>query len=259
MKNYRKIFDLTGQRILITGAGRLNGIGATLAKCLVDYGATVIIHDRNETEQMRSILCELKEINPHCAIAIEDLSVAGAGQKLIQSTEKQHGSLDIVITNHSLQVLGNFTDVTAEEMTRQININFCANVEILQTILPLMASRHKGKIINIGSVNQSSPKAIVSIYAAMKAAQHNLIQSLAQAYAKQGVMLNTIVPGLIDTYPENRAGHEQDEKSWDDYASQLNWLGRAGLPSEITSAVLFLASPATTFMTGETINITGGY
>lgn len=252
------MFDLNGVRILVTGAGRLNGIGAAISAGLAQQGATVIIHGREMTEESQQVLSQLKAINPQCDFVSQDLSAPNAGKALITLVERDFGPIDVFIANHSLQVLGDFVELSNEQIQQQVQVNFLVNVQMLQTILPIMVSRKRGKIINIGSVNQDLPKAVVSVYAAMKAAQHNLVKSLAREFASQGVLMNTISPGLVDTYPENRAGDQQACQAWDDYASQLNWLGRAGLPSEMAGAAVYLASSASNFMTGETINLTGG-
>jgi len=129
---------------------------------------------------------------------------------------------------------------------------------MLQSTLPTMAEQGWGRVINIGSINQSRPKAIVTAYAATKAAQHNIIQSQAREYAARGVLLNTLSPGLVDT-DRNAARKANDPAGWQDYVNQLNWMGRAGLPNEMVGAAIFLASDACSFMTGETVLITGGY
>nr|QED22210.1 SDR family NAD(P)-dependent oxidoreductase [uncultured Alphaproteobacteria bacterium] len=114
-----------------------------------------------------------------------------------------------------------------------------------------------GRIVNIGSINQARPKAIVTGYAATKAAQHNLVQSQARYYAGKGVLLNTLAPGIVDT-DRNAQRKNADPAEWDEYVRQVNWMGRAALPDEMVGAALFLASDACSFMTGETIFLTGG-
>jgi NAD(P)-dependent dehydrogenase (short-subunit alcohol dehydrogenase family) len=105
---------------------------------------------------------------------------------------------------------------------------------------------------------QLRPKGVVSAYAATKAAQHNLIQSQARDYAQSNVLLNTLAPGLIDT-DRNAGRRDNDPEGWAQYTRSLNWMGRAGQPSEMVGAAIFLASDACSFMTGEAIFLTGGY
>jgi NAD(P)-dependent dehydrogenase (short-subunit alcohol dehydrogenase family) len=147
--------------------------------------------------------------------------------------------------------------MTDEDFEFQIDVNLRSTIEMLQTCLPLMASRGWGRVVSIGSVNQAHPKAIVSAYAATKAAQHNLIRSQARDYATKGVLLNTLAPGLVDT-DRNAARKSDDPEGWLNYSRQLNWLQRAGTPNEMVGAAVFLASDACSFMTGEEIFLTGG-
>ena len=98
----------------------------------------------------------------------------------------------------------------------------------------------------------------MTAYAATKAAQHNIIQSQARQYAKDNVLLNTLAPGLVDT-DRNADRKNADPDAWHKYVSELNWMGRAGKPEEMVGAALFLASDACSFMTGETIILSGGY
>lgn len=256
--NYKNIFDLTGKRILVTGAGRKNGIGAHVAMALADFGADIALHDLKVTEENKMLVKCIQAKGVCCEFFAQDLSKPLGGKELIEQVMTHFGSLDVAVLNASAQILGDFLSVTSEQVELQLNVNFKANIEILQLLLPKMAEQGWGRIVNMGSVNQRSPKAIVSIYAAAKAAQHNLLMSLAREYSKKGVLLNSIAPGLIDTYPENREGDAIACKQWDDYAEQLNWIGRAGNVEEIVGAAVYLSSNACSFMSGETIYISGG-
>ncbi|TKB43067.1 SDR family NAD(P)-dependent oxidoreductase [Thalassotalea mangrovi] len=255
--NYLKLFSLAGKRALITGAGRSDGIGAAIAKGLADCGAEVIIHDH--LIDTAEVATRIRESGGKCHTLSQDLSVKNAGRDLIASAYQRFGDIDILVLNASYQVVGDFADVSNDDFEQQININLRSNFEILQDILPRMKHQGWGRVVNIGSVNQRSPKSIVSIYAAAKAAINNLIQSLARDYAAANVLLNTVAPGLVDTYPQKRANDPQAEQAWDDYARQLNWVGRAAQPEEIVGAVLYLASPACSFMAGESLFVTGGF
>jgi len=93
---------------------------------------------------------------------------------------------------------------------------------------------------------------------AVQAAQHNVIQSQARDYARHGVLLNTLAPGLVDT-DRNAGRRDADPAAWDQYVRGLNWMGRAGKPEEMVGAAVFLASDACSFMTGESMVLSGGY
>lgn len=258
MPDFKKIFDLSGKRALVTGAGRAQGIGAAIASGLADFGADVAVHVGSEQKGGENVRDQIRNLGRQSELFLQDLSVHGAGKHLIEKVQKDFGDIDILVLNATAQINGRFEDVTPEQYELQVNVNLGANFEILQSILPGMASRQWGRVVNIGSINQRSPKSVVALYAATKAAQHNLIQSLARDYAASGVLLNTLAPGLVDTYPEKREGDHEASEQWHTYARQLNWMGRAGVADEMVGAAVYLSSPACSFMTGETIFITGG-
>ncbi|WCK05673.1 SDR family NAD(P)-dependent oxidoreductase [Agrobacterium tumefaciens] len=248
------VFGLTGRTALVTGSSR--GIGAAIAEGLAGAGAHVILHG----------------VKPDAAAAVQnrivasggtaqelagDLSEPGAGRDLIERAEAI-APVDILVINASVQINAVLSELTPDDLAFQLAVNLGSTVDMLQSVLPRMAARKWGRVVSIGSVNQQRPKSVVTAYAATKAAQHNLIQSQARDFARDNVLLNTLAPGLIDT-DRNAHRREENPEAWDQYVKTLNWMGRAGQPEELVGAALFLASEACSFMTGETIFITGGY
>ncbi|CUX47082.1 SDR family NAD(P)-dependent oxidoreductase [Agrobacterium genomosp. 13] len=248
------VFGLKGRTALVTGSSR--GIGAAIAEGLAGAGANVILHG----------------VKPGAAAAVQhrivasggtaqdlagDLSEPGAGRDLIERAEAI-APVDILVINASAQINAVLSELTPDDLAFQLAVNLGSTVDMLQAALPRMAARKWGRVVSIGSVNQLRPKGVVTVYAATKAAQHNLIQSQARDYARDNVLLNTLAPGLIDT---DRNAHRRDEdpEGWADYVRTLNWMGRAGQPEEMVGAAIFLSSEACSFMTGENIFLTGGY
>ncbi len=249
------IFDLTGRTALVTGSSR--GIGAAIARGLAAAGARVAVHGQTEAstvETCRHIYGELGQ----CEALFGDLARPGQGRKLVETCEELFGKLDILVINASAQINAPLSQLNEADLSLQIDVNLRSTIEMLQTSLPLMAARGWGRVVSIGSINQSGPKPLVTAYAATKAAQHNLIQSQARDYAKSGVVLNTLSPGLIDT--DRNADRSQDDPvGWADYVAQANWMGRMGTPEEMVGAAVFLSSDACSFMTGEVVTLSGGY
>ncbi|WEX11068.1 SDR family oxidoreductase [Chelativorans sp. AA-79] len=252
---YRNLFRLDGRTALVTGSSR--GIGAAIAKGLAAFGAKVVVHGQ-APESTQSTCEAILEAGGACVAVHGDLAAPGAGRDLIRQAEEAEGLLDILVINASAQINGTLDTVTDEDFATQVNVNLRSTVEMLQACLPGMAERGWGRVVNIGSINQLRPKGIVAIYAATKAAQHNLIQSLARDYAPKGVLLNTLAPGLIDT-DRNAPRRDADPEGWAAYVRQLNWMGRAGHVDEMVGAAVLLASDACSFMTGEAIVLSGGY
>jgi NAD(P)-dependent dehydrogenase (short-subunit alcohol dehydrogenase family) len=248
------IFGLTGRTALVTGSSR--GIGAAIAEGLAGAGARVIVHG----SRPRAADGTLERIHAAGGAALQidaDLAAPGAGRDLIERAEAM-GPVDILVINASAQVNAVLADLSSEDLALQIDVNLRATLDMLQAALPLMAARGWGRVVSLGSINQLRPKSIVTAYAATKAAQHNIIQSQARDYARQGVLLNTLAPGLVDT-DRNADRRDADPAAWDEYVRGLNWMGRAGHPEEMVGAAIFLASDACSFMTGETLVLSGGY
>lgn len=250
-----RLFRLDGKRALVTGSSR--GIGAAIAKGLAAFGAHVVVHGSTEAST-QTTCAAIKTAGGKCSSVGGDLSQPGAGKLLIKAAEALGAPIDILVINASAQINGQIETIDDENFTAHIAVNLRSSIDMLQACLPGMAQRGWGRVVSIGSINQSRPKPVVTMYAASKAAQHNVIQSLARQYAPQGVLLNTLAPGLVDT-DRNADRRDHDPEGWAAYVRELNWMGRAAHADEMVGAAVFLASNACSFMTGETILMTGGY
>lgn len=250
----QSIFGLQDRTALVTGSSR--GIGAAIAKGLAAAGAHVFVHGQSEKSPNMTVAA-IRSDGGHADAVSAELGKPNSGRRLIEKCEDRAGGLDILIINASVQINASLAQVTPQDLDEHLNVNLRSTVEMLQSCLPSMAARNWGRVVGIGSINQYTPKPVVSVYAATKAAQHNLIQSQAREYAGTGVVLNTLAPGLIDT-DRNSDRKQEDPEGWKSYTERVNWMGRAGVPSEMVGAALFLASDACSFMTGETVNLTGG-
>lgn len=250
----QEIFNLTGKSALVTGSSR--GIGAAIAQAFAAAGARVFVHGktRHSADRTRDAILST---GGKADSVYGDLGILGQATELVRSCEIEVNGLDIVVINASAQINAPLSALSIEDLTLQFDTNLRSTVELLQACLPGMAERGWGRVVNIGSVNQTQPKSIVTAYAATKAAQHNLIQSQARQYAASGVLLNTLSPGLIDT-DRATARKTENMQEWLEYTRNVNWMGRAGETHEMVGAALLLSSNACSFMTGEVITLSGG-
>jgi NAD(P)-dependent dehydrogenase (short-subunit alcohol dehydrogenase family) len=255
-------FSLVNRSALVTGGAM--SMGRAIAIVLAEAGADVAIttapaadaklglaHAAEETR------AEIASLGRKSAVIAADFNELGAARRTVAEAEAALGKVDVLVICASIQTRQPFAQVDATEITRQVTVNFNSTVELLQAALPGMAKRGWGRVLSIGSINETRPEIELAIYAALKAAQHNLIRNLARQYADKGVNLNTIAPGLVAT--ERNRWRRQDAADWARIQHGVNPMHRAGLPDEIANAALFFCSEAASFCTGANLEITGGH
>lgn len=254
-------FSMIGRRALVTGGSV--SIGRSIALAFADAGASVAIHHcaaadaafgkpdaAGETADLirkrggRAVIIEADFGNAHEALR----TVAAATDAL--------GGVDVLAVCASVQYRVPFEAITAEQIEHQIQINFRASIELMQSALPPMKARGWGRVLTIGSVNQTTPEAELTVYAALKSAQHNLAINLARQYAPFGVTVNNLSPGLIAT--ERNLWRRADAQAWAAIERDSSPMRRAGMPEEMAGAALLLCSEAGSFITGADLQATGG-
>ncbi|EUK19222.1 SDR family NAD(P)-dependent oxidoreductase [Commensalibacter papalotli (ex Servin-Garciduenas et al. 2014)] len=240
---------------LITGGAQ--GIGFDTAKAFADQGANVIIADYNEKQAQIAA----QEINKqgNTAIAITcDVSKEDHVKATITQIIDQFGQLDIAFNNAGVQSpVTNIADLTSEEYDRTLNINLkgvwlCMKYELLQ-----MRKQGSGVIVNCSSLGGLVGGVGRAAYHATKHGVLGLTKSAALEYAIQNIRINAICPGTIDT-PMVEKMFETGDLSREDLA-RVQPIGRLGKGSEIADAVLWLCSPASSFVIGQSISVDGGY
>jgi NAD(P)-dependent dehydrogenase (short-subunit alcohol dehydrogenase family) len=198
------LFDLKGRTALVTGASR--GIAAAIATVLAENGAKVCINYSAEADQRMGFpdaAARLRDtlVARGCDVALHDVDLAALDgpERLIDGLEPGFRHLDIVVLSASLQIHNSFLDLSRQEIESQIGLNFVNTALILQKILPGMMERRYGRILTIGSVQETVSSPEMPIYSATKAAQWNLVQNLAAQFASHGIAINNLSPGLIET------------------------------------------------------------
>jgi glucose 1-dehydrogenase len=255
------LFSLKKHRALITGGSV--SIGQAIAVALAQAGADVALQYSPGADagfgvpDAATSTCRLIEAMGRRSHAIAaDFTLAGEGRRTVEEAVATLGGVDILVIAASVQKRQSFESVTRQDVDWQASVNFHATIELLQAALPAMAARRCGRVLSIGSVNQLRPEAELSVYAALKAAQANLIANLARSYASTGVTLNTLSPGLVAT--ERNRSRRENAEDWERIQHGANPMHRAGLPEDIVGAALLLCSPASSFLTGADLQVTGG-
>jgi NAD(P)-dependent dehydrogenase (short-subunit alcohol dehydrogenase family) len=254
-------FSMAGRRALVTGGSV--SIGRSIALAFADAGADVAIHYSapadaafGKPDAARETAALIRERGRRATIVEADFARAGDARRTVEDAAAELGGVDVLVVCASIQYRVPFEEVTDDQIERQIDINFKATVELLRAALPPMKARGWGRVLTIGSVNQTTPEPQLSIYAALKSAQHNLSINLARQYAPFGVTVNNLSPGLIAT--ERNRWRREDANAWAEIQRTSSPMQRAGTPEEMAGAALLLCSEAGSFITGADLQATGG-
>lgn len=254
-------FSMAGRRALVTG-GSLS-IGRAIVLAFADAGAEIAIQYAASADialkndgAAQDLSKLLQERGVRHGLIEADFSKAGEGTRTVRAAEEMLGGVDVLVLCASVQQREPFTAISVAERERQTRINFDASVELLQAAVPGMQSRGWGRILTIGSINQTRPEPDLAIYAALKSAQHNLCINLARQLAPHGVTVNNLSPGLIAT--ARNTWRRVDMEQWKVIQRNSGPMERAGTPEEMAGAALLLCSEAGSFITGTDLQATGG-
>lgn len=243
-------FDLTGKVALVTGGN--GGIGLGMASGLASLGATVMIAGRDGEKNKRAVALLGGKAD---AIAMDLADEAGA-RAVVDKTVQKFGRLDILINNAGINIRKPPQDFTLEEWQRVLDINLTSLFVCCQAAYPHMKARG-GKIINIGSMTSTFGASFAAPYGASKGAVVQLTKSLAVAWAPDNIQVNAVLPGWIDTELTETA-REQVSGLHEKVVARTP-AGRWGTPDDMAGIAMFLASPASDFVTGTAIPVDGGY
>ena len=241
------MFNLDGKKALITGAS--GGIGKEIAKVLIEHNAEVCISGRN-LEELNALK---KSLGEKCYVVACDLSKKDEITELIKKTDDYLGHIDILINNAGITKDNIFLRMSENEWEDVLNINLNSTFSILKLITKGMVKRKYGRIINISSVVGVTGGAGQVNYSASKAGLIGLTKSLSQEIATRNITVNCIAPGFIETPMTEKL----DDKRKDAILSSIP-MNRIGTPKDLSSAIIFLASQESSYITGQTIHINGG-
>jgi len=242
---------------IITGASR--GFGKVFALRFAEEGAKLLLTTTN-LERAQGTVEEVKAKGGEVAIMEADISQEDAGKKIADKVVQQYGRVDILVNNAALWFGVNakpWDAWTVKEWDQMFTVNVRGNWLVCKAIAPLMIKQKKGKIINIASDVFKSPDSQWFLpYALTKSAIYTMTQSLAAALGPHGINVNAVAPGYTAT--EASLGQEGSEKLFEMVvAAQM--IKRREEPEDVAGAVVFLASPDSDLITGQTIMVNGGH
>jgi NAD(P)-dependent dehydrogenase (short-subunit alcohol dehydrogenase family) len=246
-------FDLTGRTAIVTGSSR--GIGRAIAEALARAGAKVTVSSRKAApcEEVVAAIAAAggTAISMPCNVGHKDQLAA-----LVDGTRQRHGPIDILVCNAAVNpYYGPLAEIPDEAYDRTMNSNVRSNLWLCQMVHADMAARRDGSIVIISSIAGVKGSATLGAYAISKAADFQLARSLAVEWGHDNIRVNCIAPGLVKT-DFARALWENEELLANTLRSTP--LRRIGQPEDIAGLAVFLAGPAASFITGQTIIADGG-
>lgn len=245
--------DLQGQLAVVSGAG--SGIGAAAARLLADAGARVVLTDRDPAA------CEaraqaLREQGHEVWSAALDVTDLAAVRALAERVGAEQGDASILVNNAGLLVRRGIDDPEAEAIVRQVmDVNLHGAFAMVRAFLPALR-RTKGCVVNVASGAAFAAQAHCAGYSASKAALHMMTQTLAVDLGADGVRVNAVAPGVIDT--PMTAATRSDPARLAGFLKRTP-AGRLGQPDEVAAAILFLVSPLASYINGTTLPVDGGF
>ena len=246
------LFDLTGQVALVTGTSR--GLGQHFARALARAGADIVLTSRHRAT-LAGFEEEIKSLGRRAATVELDVRDQHSIQTAVDDAVSAFGKLDILVNNAGCNVRKPALDVTWDDWNLILDTNLRGTFFVAQAAARHMIGRGYGRIINIGSVTSVMGYAGLAPYGASRGGVRQLTMSLADDWGRHGVTVNCLAPGWFKT-EQNKVLYESQE--WVDYLVDRIPVKRPGAPHDLDGAVVFLASEASRYVTGQTLLVDGG-
>lgn len=250
MSGFPQAFSLEGRRALITGGG--SGLGLAIATAMAQAGAQVVLAGRRADV----LAAAATGIGPAAVAATLDLGeTAGLGD-FVAAVERDHGAIDILVNNAGHTVKKPFEEATIEEFDGVMDVHVRGPIELTRHVVRRQLERGGGTIIFTASMTSFIGQPLVHGYTTAKSALLGVVRALSAEFARRGIRVNGVAPGWIDT-ELFRGATRNDSERLQKVLGRIQ-MGRIGTPEEIGWACVFLASPAASYVTGQTLVVDGG-
>ena len=246
------VFNFSGKTAIVTGAGR--GIGRVIAMGLAESGANVVLCSRTKTE-IDAVAEEIHAKGGKALSVVTDLTVHEQLENLVNATVKEFGRIDILVNNAARSFLRGLLDLREDGWDKCFNTNVKAVWLLSRLVARRMIEQKEGKIINITTVGAEKAESGMAAYGCSKAALKHLTRCMAREWAPFGINVNAVAPGFTRTDVSKPIWSSPDVER---LICQAIPKGRIAEPEDVVGAVLFLASGAANYITGDTLYVDGG-
>jgi len=246
------IFDVSGKLAVITGSSQ--GLGLVLARGLGQAGATIILNGRNEAKLQQAVTALANEgVNVH-GYAF-DVTDSAQIQQSIARIEQDVGPIDILVNNAGIQRRAPLETFAESDWRDILETNLTSAFLVTKAVVQGMIARKSGKIINICSLQSDLGRVTIAPYTASKGGLKMLTKGMATDWGKYNIQVNAIGPGY---FLSEMTKPLADNPQFDSWLKARTPMGRWGDPTELIGALIFLASPASSFITGQILYVDGG-
>ncbi len=240
--------ELEGRVALVTGAGR--NIGRAIALDLAAAGAAVVVNARSNRAEAEAVAAEITAAGGRTAVALGDVTDAGAVAGLVRAALDTFGRLDILVNNAAIRRELPFGEMDFASWRAVLDVCLDGAFHCARAALPALRGSGHGTIVNIGGLTGHSGAAKRAHVVTAKAGLAGFTRALAHDLAADGITVNLVAPGLIETARDTARPHHR--------GGRRTLLGREGMPEEVAAAVRFLAGPRARYITGQTLHVNGG-
>ncbi len=245
-------FDMSGKVAVVNGASR--GIGEAIARGLAECGALVVLTSRRQ-ESVQKVAEEIIAAGGKAAAKSCHAGHLDEIEALFEYVDAEYGRLDILINNAATNPwYGPAADLSPEAFDKTVEVNLKGPYFMLARAVPLMAKGGGGSVVNVASIAALTPPPGQAVYSMTKAGLISITRSFAKEYGKQGIRVNAILPGVVETKLAAAMIEDPAVQKW---LSRLP-AGRAGQPDEMVAGVLYLVSDQAAYTTGTTLVMDGG-
>jgi 3-oxoacyl-[acyl-carrier protein] reductase len=242
--------ELAGRVALVTGAGR--NIGRAIALALADAGAAVVVNARRSQGEVDAVAAEIERGGGRALAALADVTDAAAVGRMVDAALARFGRLDVLVNNAAVRDVTSLDEIDLARWREITGVILDGAFVCVKACVPSLRANRDGAIVNIGGLSAHTGAAGRPHVVAAKAGLVGLTRALAHDLAADGITVNCVVPGLIDTVRGAASGAHSAHPGRD------NALGRRGTPEDVARAVRFLAGPSARYITGQTLHVSGG-